>query len=250
MPLIEADKVERGHDGDARPLLSGHRRRYRATLTHVRSPFSFGGGPRRVRVTLVPGPRQIRCHLALRRRWPAVIAVGQDPTESAPRRRGSNRRCCESPPPHPFLPWFSVMAPRQDGVGRGGTHRGTKRGEQPVAIRAVKRRPPCRLLYAWRKFNVAPDRTQRDQERAVHHALQMRGKRHAHICEAPLVQARHQPDQEQKHAMPHQSTIGRSHKSCPSTRAITARLRHRAFGTGPIHHNGRFGPFNFPKSGR
>jgi hypothetical protein len=37
MPMTEADKVERGYDGDARPLLSGRRRRCTATLTHVGS---------------------------------------------------------------------------------------------------------------------------------------------------------------------------------------------------------------------
>jgi len=97
--------------------------------SRVRSPFSFGGAPRCVRVAVVPEPRHIRCLLALRRRWLALIGVGQDPTESAPRHEDRICDAAKARPRNPFLPWFSVMALRQDGVGCGGAHRGTERGE-------------------------------------------------------------------------------------------------------------------------
>jgi hypothetical protein len=41
----------------------------------------------------------------------------------------------------------------------------------------------------------------------------MRRRRHAHVFEAALLHAGHQPDQEQEHAVPHHPTIGGPHKT-------------------------------------
>src|SRR5262249_36830098 len=74
-------------------------------------------------------------------------------------------------------------------------------------ISAVKCGPVCCRFCCWRKSHLGPCSGQRNQKDAVHHAFQVCGEPHAHIREALFEQAGNQPEQEQEHAMPHQTSV-------------------------------------------
>jgi hypothetical protein len=100
------------------------------------------------------------------------------------------------------------MTYRRDwGKGRCTENR-SERGDEPIHVGAVKSRPVCGRLLGWRQPDLGPDSPQRHQESPVHHTLQVSSEPHTHVNEMLLREAREQPEQEQEHAMPHQTSVG------------------------------------------
>jgi hypothetical protein len=58
---------------------------------------------------------------------------------------------------------------------------------------------------------LVPCGTERKEENAIHHTLQVCQKAHAHVGETLLKQSRDQSEEKEQRAMPHKSTLLRSH---------------------------------------